>query len=61
MPIIKDKRVIEGKKNRDNEIRKYFNKRWSEGFRYDVIETEVIAKWGVSSSAITKIMKHPDN
>jgi len=60
MPIIKDKRVIEGKKNRNNEIRKYFNKRWSEGFRYDVIESEVIAKWGVSSSAITKLMKQTD-
>lgn len=60
MPAIKDKRVIEGKKNRDNEIRKFFKKRWSEGLRYEVIEAEVIAKWGVSSSMITKLMKQTD-
>lgn len=60
MPIIKDKRVIEGKKNRDNEIRKFFTKRWNDGLRYEVIEDEVIAKWGVSSSAITKLMKQTD-
>ena len=61
MPKIKDERVLQGKKNRDNEIRKHFEKRWKDGLRYEVIENEVILKFGVSASAITKIMKECDN
>lgn len=61
MPKIKDERVLQGKKNRDNEIRKYFEKRWNDGLRYEVIETEVILKWGVSVSVVTRIMKGYDD
>ena len=61
MPKIKDERILQGKKNRDNEIRKYFEKRWKEGLRYEIIEDEVILKWGISPSAITRIMKECDN
>lgn len=57
MPKITDKRIMIGKRNRNAEIRKYFEKRWGEGVRYEVIEEEVILKWGVSGSTIEKIMK----
>lgn len=57
MPRIKDERLRKGKRNRDIAIRRHFEKRWSEGMRYDVIEEEIILKWGISESAITKIMK----
>lgn len=60
MPRVSDVRVIEGKKNRDNDIKKYFQTRWAQGYRYDVIEGEVIAKWGVSASAIAKLLKKAD-
>jgi oxalate decarboxylase/phosphoglucose isomerase-like protein (cupin superfamily) len=60
MPKIVDKRVLQGKKNRNEEIRKYFAKRWKDGMRYEVIEEEVILKWGVSASVITKIMQGND-
>ena len=61
MPRIKDNRVIEGKKNRNNKIRKYFEKRWNEGFRYEVIEEEVIKEFGVSVSTITRILKQDND
>lgn len=57
MPKITDKRIIEGRRNRNNDIRKYFVKRWSDGLRYEIIEEEIILKWGVSSSMIYQIMK----
>ncbi len=60
MPKIKDKRVVQGKKNRNEDIRKYFEKRWNDGIRYEIIEEEVILKWGVSVSVITRIMKGND-
>ena len=61
MPKIIDERVLKGKQNRDNAIRKHFEKRWSQGYRYDVIEEEIILKFGVSVSLINKIMKNTDN
>ena len=61
MPKITDKRVIQGKKNRNNDIRKHFNKRFAEGFRYEVIEEEVILKFGVSATVITRILKERDD
>ncbi|HEY5508422.1 MAG TPA: hypothetical protein VIK29_07120 [Paludibacter sp.] len=57
MPKIKDERVLKGKKNRDEEIRKYFESKWDKGLRYEVIELEIILKYGVSVSMINKIMK----
>jgi hypothetical protein len=57
MPKIKDERVLQGKKNRDEEIRKYFESKWDKGLRYEVIELEIILKYGVSVSMINKIMK----
>lgn len=61
MPKIKDKRVSEGKKNRNRAIRKYFDKRWNDGLRTEVIYDEVIAKWGLSASSINKILKQTDD
>lgn len=57
MPKITDERVLIGKQNRNNDIREYFSKRWGAGLRYEVIEEEIILKWGVSPSTINKIMK----
>lgn len=57
MPRITDKRIIEGRRNRNNDIRKYFDKRWADGLRYEIIEEEIILKWGVSASMIYQIMK----
>jgi len=54
---IKDDRVRLGKQNRNNAIRKYFEKRYNDGFRYDVIEEELILKWGLSASTIYMILK----
>lgn len=53
---IKDDRVRQGKINRNNEIRKYFEKRYNEGYRYEVIEEEIILKWGLGSSTINMII-----
>lgn len=60
MPRIKDKRVLEGKKNRNRNIRKYFDKRWKDGLRTEVIYEEVIDKWGLSSATINNILKQTD-
>lgn len=60
MPKITDKRVQEGKKNRDKKIRKYFIKRWKDGLRTEVIIEEVIFEWGLSESSINKILKEKD-
>lgn len=57
MPRIKDKRLLKGKLNRDKAIRDYFEKRWADGMRYDIIEEEIVLRWGVSVSLITRIMK----
>jgi hypothetical protein len=57
MPRIKDNEILEGKKNRNQSIRDYFNKRWAEGVRYEIIESEVKTKWGVGSSTIDRILK----
>lgn len=54
---IKDDRVRLGKQNRNNAIRKYFEKRYNDGFRYEVIEEEIILKWGLGASTINKIIK----
>ena len=57
MPKIIDERVLKGKKNRDENIANEFNKLWDSGLRYEIIEEKIILKFGVSVSAITKIMK----
>jgi hypothetical protein len=57
MPKIIDERVLQGKRNRDENIRNEFNKLWDAGLRYDIIEEKIILKYGVSVSAINKIMK----
>jgi len=57
MPRIIDERVLKGKKNRDESIVNEFNKLWDSGLRYEVIEEKIILKYGVSVSAINKIMK----
>lgn len=54
---IKDDRVRLGKQNRNNAIRKYFEKRYNDGLRYEVIEEEIILKWGLSASTIYMILK----
>ena len=53
---IKDDRVRQGKLNRNNEIRRYFEKRYNAGLRYEIIEEEIILKWGLSSSTINMIL-----
>lgn len=53
---VKDKRVEIGKRNRNESIRKYFEKRYNDGVRYEVIEEEIILKWGLSSSTINMIL-----
>ena len=58
MPKIKDNRILEGKINRNNAIIQYFNKRFSEGLRYEIVENEIILKFGVSPSLINRIMKN---
>jgi hypothetical protein len=57
MPKIIDERVLQGKRNRDENIRNEFNKLWDTGLRYEIIEEKIILKYGVSVSAINKIMK----
>lgn len=58
MPKITDPRVIQGKINRDNEIFNYFKKRFDkDGVRYEVVETEIILKYGVCSKIIEKIIR----
>jgi len=57
MPKIIDERVLKGKKNRDENIANEFNKLWDTGLRYEIIEEKIILKYGVSVSAINKIMK----
>ncbi len=52
-----DPRVEQGKKNRNKAIRAYFEKRFNEGLRYEVIEEEIILKWGLGSSTINMIIK----
>lgn len=53
---IKDDRVRRGKENRNEEIRRYFEKRYNAGFRYEIIEEEIILKWGLGSSTINMIL-----
>lgn len=53
---IKDDRVRQGKINRNNEIRQYFEKLYNEGYRYEVIEERIILKWGLGSSTINMII-----
>jgi len=53
---IKDKRVILGKQNRNKAIREYFAKRYNEGYRYEMIEEEIILKWGLGASTINQIL-----
>jgi hypothetical protein len=57
MPKINDERVLKGKQNRDESIANEFNKLWDTGLRYEIIEEKIILKYGVSVSAINKIMK----
>jgi len=54
---IKDDRIRQGRQNRNEKIRKYFAKRFNEGYRYEVIEEEIILEWGLSTSTIYKILK----
>jgi len=59
MPLIKDPRVEQGKINRNREILNFFKKRFDvDGKRYEVVEEEIILKYGVSASTITKILKN---
>jgi len=59
MPLIKDPRVEQGKINRNREILNFFKKRFDVyGKRYEVVEEEIILKYGVSASTITKILKN---
>jgi hypothetical protein len=53
---IRDSRIKEGKINRNNAIREYFEKRYNEGLRYEIIEEEIISKWGLGASTINMII-----
>lgn len=57
MARIRDKRLQTGKANRAKLVKEYFNKRWNDGLRYDVIEEEIILKFGISATTINRIMK----
>lgn len=53
---ITDPRIKQGKKNRNNSIRAYFKKRYNQGTRYELIEEEIILKWGLGASTINQII-----
>ena len=57
MPKINDERVLKGKQYRDESLANEFNKLWDTGLRYEISEEKIILKYGVSVSAINKIMK----
>jgi hypothetical protein len=57
VPEIQDL-VKQGRINRNNEIRSYFEKRYNQGARYELIEQEIILKWGLSPSTIYQIIKN---
>ena len=57
MAAIKDKRILEGKVNRNKSIRDYFKKRFNDGMRYDIIMNELIGRYGLSESTIYQIVK----
>lgn len=57
MPVIKDERVNDGKKNRNRAIREHFAKRYNDGIRYEIIMEELILKFGLSESTINQIIK----
>lgn len=57
MPRINDHRISKGKRNRNDEIRRYFAKQYDSGYRYEVIIEELILKYGLSESTINQIIK----
>jgi hypothetical protein len=57
MPKIKDKDLIEGKKNRNKSIHKYFSDKLNEGYDYNFIEASIVSKYGISKATINRIMK----
>jgi hypothetical protein len=57
MPLIKDGRINDGKKNRNKAIREHFARRFNDGIRYEVIMDELIHKFGLSESTINQIIK----
>jgi hypothetical protein len=61
MPKIRDCRIRIGRKNRNNNIREYFAKRYNDGIRYEVIVSEIIHRWGLSESTINQIVKSYGN
>jgi len=57
MPLIKDERINDGKKNRNKAIREHFAGRFNDGIRYEIIMEELIRKFGLSESTINQIIK----
>ncbi len=57
MVKIKDIRILKGKKRRNEEIRRYFEKRFNSGLRYEVVMDELILRYGLSESTIYQIIK----
>jgi hypothetical protein len=46
------------RKNRNNDIRQYFETRYNQGIRYELIEEEIMSKWGLSANTIYQIIKN---
>lgn len=57
----KDKRVIQGKQNRNDRIRKRFGSLWENGMRMEVIIETLILETGLSESTIYQIVKQIGN
>lgn len=57
MPKINDKRILQGKRNRNKAIRRYFARYFNAGLRYEIIIEKLILKHGLSESSINQILK----
>ncbi|MEI6898664.1 MAG: hypothetical protein WCL00_02205 [Bacteroidota bacterium] len=57
MPIIRDPRIIEGRKNRNREIRKMFEDMTQDHRTLEYTLECIIKKFGLSEGTIIKIIK----
>lgn len=57
MPKILDKRILEGRRNRNAKIRKMFNDMAADHRTTEYILSEIIKEFGLSEQTIIKIIK----
>lgn len=48
----------EWRRRRNNEIREYFERRFNEGIRYELVEEEIMQRWGLAPGTIYQIIKN---